>query len=238
MRVIVRPRIIMLVSDGEMSIRKNLREKDAEVTHLLDIGHMAKSSVRKDNKVNKEKGNILEEFGLIPARFFRCLIRLRIETEAKVLGWKNLMNHFQGDHVNCQARVGAAPRPPLTLPGRAELVSVWTKFPKQTSWYFSMISPQCDGQFNESFNSIEARLASKSHAWKRFMDGSCLSRNSASQQPLCLFFRSPATAWHPAQQSQGEKRNALPSIEYRTSCVSSTASWTTAVENNFQKKCY
>jgi hypothetical protein len=154
-------RIVGYVHDSDSKASAAIRAAGWGIEELLDPNHISKSFDRKWQKAPKSHLNGL---GLKIKRWFTRLIHSDYSDEQKILFWRNMGNHFQGDHRDCpEGHAGLAGHAQMQDP---DAIRQLGDFTEATLKLITRTRNGFDSQMCESFNAVKARYASKTFSLK------------------------------------------------------------------------
>jgi hypothetical protein len=154
------PQITAYVHDNDAKARKLFREQWPELREYVDTGHAMKSFERIFLKFLKVLKPVKESL----QAFMRILLRTSdLSIEEKLDAWRNVPNHFRGDHERCIYQHGTT--------------AVWEDindknvydclktFLDKTEWILQKCTNEWSTQFNESLNRTKSKYGNKNVKW-------------------------------------------------------------------------
>ena len=149
-------------------------DKDAKLTNLvadmrwhvqefLDTNHALKSFDRQWNNLQVAQRRHLQGLKNRLRSYMRHLLYLEEDMPNKVNYWKNSVNHYIGNHEECEKHGDVTYS--WHNKGNRDAITSLTKFLENTTFIIRDCKRGLSTQLNESYHSLKSKFADKDHCW-------------------------------------------------------------------------
>ena len=151
-------KIHSIIKDGDTKIEKLIKKYNWTVNVISDINHKYKNFHTSFHKINKRYNSTLRGIEKPLKDFLGYVLFSNYTKEEKLAMWRNVVNHFTGDHSHCihdkMTKSYKILQQPKAVAALKEVVAEWSVIVE------NFIRGQTTN-YNENYHSIKAQLLNK-----------------------------------------------------------------------------